>query len=140
MKDKIFYLLFFGTILSLSRLIPHPPNFTPILASAIIAPLLLKDRLLGMTIPIVAMFISDFIIGFHPYQFVVYLTILTIALIAPMQKKLRNSRNDGSWREYLVLCYNKLCRLDYMGLLPKNNWRLNNKLYFSNTIFQKYRN
>ena len=86
MKDKIFYLLFFGTILSLSRLIPHPPNFTPILASAIIAPLLLKDRLLGMTVPIVAMFISDFIIGFHPYQLVVYLTLLTIALISPMQK------------------------------------------------------
>ena len=30
MKNKIFYLVFFGVILALSRIIPHPPNFTPI--------------------------------------------------------------------------------------------------------------
>ena len=35
---------------------------------------------------IVAMFISDAIIGFHPYQFVIYSTILTIALVSPMHK------------------------------------------------------
>ena len=29
-----------------------------------------------MAIPVMAMFISDFIIGFHPYQFVIYSTIL----------------------------------------------------------------
>ena len=86
MKDKIFYLLFFGIILALSRIIPHPQNFTPILASAIMAPLLIKDRWFGIAIPIVAMFISDIIIGFHPYQFVVYSTILTIGLVSPMHK------------------------------------------------------
>ena len=86
MKDKIFYLIFFGVILALSRIIPHPPNFTPILASAIMAPLLIKDRILGLAIPIIAMFISDTIIGFHPYQFVIYFTILTIGLITPIRK------------------------------------------------------
>ena len=86
MKDKVFYLFIFGTILAFSRLIPHPPNFTPILATAIIAPLLIKDRLLGMAIPILAMFIGDVIIGFHPFQFVTYFTILTIALVSPMRK------------------------------------------------------
>ena len=86
MNDKIFYLFLFGIILALSRLIPHPPNFTPVLASAIMAPMLIKDRLFGIAIPIVAMFISDIMIGFHPYQFSVYATILTIALISPMRK------------------------------------------------------
>ena len=86
MKDKIFYLLFFGAILALSRIIPHPPNFTPIIASAIVAPLLIKERLFGMAIPIVAMFVSDVILGFHPYQFVIYSTILTISLFSPMRK------------------------------------------------------
>ncbi len=86
MKDKIFYLFFFGIILSLSRIIPHPPNFTPILASAIMAPMLIKDRWVGVAIPIIAMFISDVVIGFHPYQFVIYFTICTIALVSPMQK------------------------------------------------------
>ena len=88
MRDKLFYLFFFGLILAISRLIPHPPNFTPLLASAIMAPLIIKDRIFGMAIPIVAMFISDFIIGFHPYQLVIYSTLLTIALIAPMRKNI----------------------------------------------------
>ena len=86
MKDKVFYLVFFGIILALSRIIPHPSNFTPILASAIMAPMLVKDRLFGAAIPILAMFIGDLIIGFHPFQFVIYLTILSIAMIAPMRK------------------------------------------------------
>ncbi len=86
MTNKIFYLIFFGLILAMSRIIPHPPNFTPILASAIMAPMLIKDRWFGMFIPVLAMFIADIIIGFHPYQLVIYLTIMTISMIAPMQK------------------------------------------------------
>ena len=86
MKNSIFYIIFFTTILAISRIIPHPPNFTPILASAIMAPLLLNDRLFGIAIPIFAIFISDVVIGFHPYQFVIYLTILMISLISPMHK------------------------------------------------------
>ena len=90
MKDKIFYLIFFAVILAISRIIPHPPNFTPILASAIMAPMIIKDRWFGIAIPIVAMFLSDVIIGFHPYQFVIYFTILTIGLISPMRKNYIN--------------------------------------------------
>ena len=86
MIDKIFYLVFFGIILSFSRIIPHPPNFTPILATAIMAPMLIKDRWYGIAIPILAMFISDIIIGFHPNQFVIYSIILTIAFVSPMHK------------------------------------------------------
>ena len=86
MNNKIFYLIFFGVILALSRIIPHPPNFTPILASAIMAPMLIKDRWFGIAIPIVAMFISDIIIGFYSYQFVIYSSILAIALVSPMRK------------------------------------------------------
>ena len=86
MKDKFFYLLFFGVILGLSRIIPHPSNFTPIIATAIMAPLLIRDRVFGMAIPIVAMFIGDLIIGFHPFQFVTYSTLLIISLLSPMKK------------------------------------------------------
>ncbi len=86
MKDKFFYLVFFIFILAISRLIPHPPNFTPILASAIIGPLIINDRLYGAVIPITAMFISDIILGFHSYQFIIYLTILVVSLISPMKK------------------------------------------------------
>ena len=90
MNNKFFYLLFFGVILALSRIIPHPPNFTPILASAIMAPMLIKERWFGIAIPIVAMFISDVIIGFYSYQLVIYSSILAIALVAPMRKNYIN--------------------------------------------------
>ena len=86
MNNKFFYLFFFGVILALSRIIPHPPNFTPILASAIMAPMLIKDRWFGVAVPIVAMFISDVIIGFYSYQLVIYSSILAIALVSPMHK------------------------------------------------------
>ena len=86
MNNKFFYLFFFGIILALSRIIPHPPNYTPILASAIMAPMLIKDRWFGIAIPIVAMFISDVIIGFYSYQFVIYSSIFAIALVSPMRK------------------------------------------------------
>ena len=86
MIKNSFYIIFFVCILALSRIIPHPPNFTPILASAIMAPMLVKDRWLGIAIPIVAMFISDVVIGFYSYQFVIYSSILAIALVSPMHK------------------------------------------------------
>ena len=58
-------LLFFVGLLILSRLMPHPPNFTPLLAGAVFLPFLLKDKTLIVALPLVCLFISDLIIGFH---------------------------------------------------------------------------
>ena len=88
MKDKFFYIIFFTLVLIMARLIPHPPNFSPIIASAILAPMIIKNRYLGILITILAMIITDAIIGFHIYQLVIYLTIITISLFAPMKNKL----------------------------------------------------
>ena len=85
MTNKLYYLILFGLLLALARIIPHPPNFTPILASAIMAPLLIKDRFFGIAIPILGMLIADIVIGFHPYQLVIYLTIATIGLVSTMK-------------------------------------------------------
>jgi len=85
-----FYLFFFIIILVLSRIIPHPPNFTPILATAIIAPSIIKDRNLGILIPLLAMFTSDLFIGFHSYQLVVYFSILCIGILTPLNKNYKN--------------------------------------------------
>lgn len=86
MKNFLYYSIFLLTFLTISRLIPHPPNFTPIIASSIVFPYFLKDKLIGLAIPIIAMFISDLFIGFHPYQFVIYSTLITISLISTTSK------------------------------------------------------
>ena len=89
MLNRLYYLLVFGIILALSRILPHPPNFTPIIASAIMAPLLIRDRWFGIAIPIFAMLVADIVIGFHPYQTVIYLTLVVIGLVAPMQRNIK---------------------------------------------------
>ena len=72
MMKTIITFLFISGILALGRLIPHPPNFTPILATAIYTPYIINNKWIAMLIPLTAMFIADIIIGFHPYMFWVY--------------------------------------------------------------------
>ena len=67
-------------ILTISRLIPHPPNFTPIGAMAILAGLLIKDLRLAIAIPLAAMLLSDLIIGLHNSLLYVYAAIVIIVL------------------------------------------------------------
>ena len=82
MMYKIYIFFFFIFLLIISRIIPHPPNFTPILATAIMSPVLLKHKGYAILLPIIAMFISDLIIGFHPYQLVIYTTLALISMFA----------------------------------------------------------
>ena len=74
--------LFISVILALGRIIPHPPNFTPILATAIYTPYIVNDKWIAVLIPLSAMFIADIIIGFHPYMLWVYGAIGLSTLIS----------------------------------------------------------
>ena len=74
--------LFILVILDLGRIIPHPPNFTPILATAIYTPYMINDKWIAVLIPLSAMFIADIIIGFHPYMLWVYGAIGLSTLIS----------------------------------------------------------
>jgi len=74
--------LFISIILALGRIIPHPPNFTPILATAIYTPYMVNDKWIAVLIPLSAMFIADIIIGFHPYMLWVYGAIGLSTLIS----------------------------------------------------------
>ena len=65
-------------LLAFSRLIPHPPNFTPVCAIAIFAGATLKDIRLALLIPLVALLISDAVIGFHSTMIFVYSAIAVI--------------------------------------------------------------
>ena len=51
--------------LSLTRLIPHPWNFTPVLAVGIFSGFYFKQFYLSLFIVILAMFIGDLYLGFH---------------------------------------------------------------------------
>ena len=49
-------------ILAFSRLIPHPPNFTPIIAVAMVSGYFFKNINLSLVVLLVAMLISDLFI------------------------------------------------------------------------------
>ena len=68
-------------ILAFARLIPHPPNFTPIIAVAIISGYFFKNFNLSVLILLAAMLISDLFIGFYKNIIFVYLSLIFITFI-----------------------------------------------------------
>jgi len=74
---------------AMMRLIPHWPNFTPIAAIALFGGTFLKRKELAFLIPVIAMLISDLIIGFHSTMLPVYLSFIAIVgLGLVLQRKL----------------------------------------------------
>ena len=68
-------------ILTLSRLIPHPPNFTPIIAVAIMSSYFFKNIYLSCATLLISMLLADAFIGFYGNMLFVYLSLLIIVFI-----------------------------------------------------------
>ena len=64
----------------MTRLLPHPPNFTPILSFALLSGVYSKNNL-GIFIPISIMLLSDMILGSHGTIIWVYSSLFVIYLI-----------------------------------------------------------
>ena len=75
-KQKFVLFLYFIGLIALSRLIPHPPNFTPVIAMAVFMPYLTRNVYSAMLVPLLAMFDSDLYLGFHSSMFWIYISIL----------------------------------------------------------------
>ena len=75
-KQKIVLFVYFIGLIALSRIIPHPPNFTPVIAMAIFMPYLTSNLYSAILVPLSAMFVSDLYLGFHSSMFWVYGSIL----------------------------------------------------------------
>jgi len=63
------------------RLVPHPPNFSPIDAMALFSGAYLGRRLLALAAPLVALLISDLVLGFYPGMLFQYAAVVLIALL-----------------------------------------------------------
>ena len=78
-------LIFFAI---LSRFLPHPPNFTPIAAIALLSSKGFTNRWVVFLIPILSLFISDLFIGLHATIPFVYFSFIFIALLGMYVKKI----------------------------------------------------
>ncbi|MEM6364024.1 MAG: DUF6580 family putative transport protein [Planctomycetota bacterium] len=65
----------------LSRFIPHPPNFTAVGAIALFAGLSITDRRVAYGLPLVVMFLSDCVLGFHSVVPFVYVGMLCYVML-----------------------------------------------------------
>ena len=77
--QSFFFIFFFLTI---SRLIPHEPNFTPILSISILGFLFSTILLFKVLIVIGSMFFSDLIIGTHDFMIYVYFSLILIIIVS----------------------------------------------------------
>ena len=62
-------------ILSFSRIIPHPSNFTPILAVGIFSGFYFKNFISSFFIVVFSMFLGDLYLGFHGTMFFTYISL-----------------------------------------------------------------
>jgi len=68
-------------IATLSRLIPHPPNFTPIIAMSIFSGAYIANTRNSILIIVLTMLISDYVIGFHSLMPWIYISLVMIVLL-----------------------------------------------------------
>jgi hypothetical protein len=99
MTTKNHRLLFISILIlsaAFSRLIPHPANFTAIGAMALFAGARMRFGAGGLVIPMVALLLSDVIIGFHTTMWGVYVGFVLVWLIGNIWLK------EGGFRKIAI--------------------------------------
>ena len=76
-------------VLSFSRLIPHPWNFTPVLAMGVFSGFYFKNFILSSFIVICSMFIGDLFLGFHSTMFFTYISLIIAVTLGLFINKFR---------------------------------------------------
>jgi|TARA_B100001123_G_C15211957_1_gene987659 hypothetical protein len=69
-------------VLALSRLIPHPPNFTPLIAAAIMSSFFFRNIYLSLLVLFISLLVADAVIGFYQNMIFVYLSLFLVAFVS----------------------------------------------------------
>ncbi len=104
MHKKLFFVLALIGVAAASRLLPHPPNFTPIAAMALFGGAFFASKRMAFGIPLGAMLLSDMVIGwisnmglgFHSTQPVVYATFLVTVCLGFLLREHRGVLRTAS--------------------------------------------
>ncbi len=71
------------------RLIPHPPNVAPITALALFSGASFRNKWFSIIFPLIAMVLSDIVLGFSTISLWVYSAFILITMFAWLVKELR---------------------------------------------------
>ena len=154
MNKRELLLIGFIVLAVLVRLLPHPPNVTPIIALALFGSTNFKNKWLGISLPLIAMVISDIYLGFYGITLWVYGSFLLISLLGRYWKNIKMHNvllssliffiitNFGVWLggypktiEGFLLCYtmalpffiNSLLGTFFFGYLLKYSFKFTEK-------------
>ena len=113
MNNRLLVLIAFIVGAALSRLLPHPPNVTPIAAMALFGGAYFASRKLAFLMPFAAMLVSDLLLAASVYgmaglrsQPAVYVCLaLTVALGMLIQRRKTFGRIAGATLAASVLFY-----------------------------------
>jgi hypothetical protein len=75
------------------RLLPHPPNFAPIAAMALFGGAYFNKKSFAFAIPLVALFLTDLIIGIYSYAWIVYISFALIVVLGIVMLKKVSVKN-----------------------------------------------
>jgi hypothetical protein len=93
MKPRFLTLSSMIVLAALSRLMPHPWNFTPIAAIALLGGAQFENSRHAFMVPFAALILSDVVLGFHSTMLFVYPAFGVIILLGTA---LKNNRNVSS--------------------------------------------
>ena len=88
MKRQLILILFvfFAALL---RVLPHPPNFAPITALALFSGVYFSNRYLAIIVPILAMTLSDIVLGFYSISYWVYGSFILVTVFGMVAKSIK---------------------------------------------------
>src|SRR5258708_12465802 len=102
MNNRLMVLTVVVLAAACSRLVPHPPNVTPIAAMALFGGAYLANRKFAYLLPLAAMLLSDVVLGYTTYgasllksQPVVYACILATAAMGRLIRDKRSPLQVG---------------------------------------------
>ncbi len=95
MNKKLLVITAFILVAAAARLLPHAPNFTPLGAIALFAGAYISNRVLAFVIPILAMILSDALMGFAGWDFPEQIITVygSFALITALGMNMRNDKS-----------------------------------------------
>lgn len=101
MKNLIvLFIVLFGL---LTRFIPHPPNFTPILSMVLFGSVYFNNTKLSLIVPLSVMIISDYFLGLGWINFWVYASLAMISIFGLLFKKVNITSSIASSLIFFII-------------------------------------
>ena len=103
MRSDVMLVVFLTALDVAARLLPHMPNFAPVAASTLFAGTVLRSKPLALLVPLIALPISDAVIGFDGWRItlVTYIASTIPALLPMLSARLRE---PGMFAPVMVAC------------------------------------